>query len=209
MESRYSSQQNGGEEGKNTLGLERHVNSVFQQTKSTISTLNAELDSCRKRNEELQLKLQDLYSQKEKLINRNKQLENEERTAKKESEELLKVKNDCRQEIKSLRAELQEINDVWENKKKGLQHSINELEKQQLSLVDERNRENQAYEQAILGLKKNLESVNRDIVSTTEEIGKHERLIAQLKERESVSMNTIMFETSKFKEFLEQQMNNP
>ena len=56
-----------------TLGLEQHVSSVFQQTRSQISGLSEELESSRKINEELALRLKDLQNQRQSLNTKNKQ----------------------------------------------------------------------------------------------------------------------------------------
>jgi len=191
-----------------TLGLERHVNSVFSQTQMTISSLNAEVETGRKRNKELSEKLQDLTNQKEKLLSRNKKLEQEEKSAKREADELLKVKNEYKLQLKEMKKELTNINDDWENKKKALLHQINELQNTQMAVLEEKQREKVANEQAQLKLNKTLESVDKDIVSTKQDIEKYQKYIDGLKERESVSMNTIYCETSKFKEFLDAQKQN-
>ena len=47
-----------------------------------------------------------------------------------------------------MKKELNIINADWENKKKELLHQINTLKEAKLQLLDERNREKVAYEQA-------------------------------------------------------------
>lgn len=104
-----------------------------------------------------------------------------------------------------MKKELQNINDDWENKRKELLHSINQLKDQQFQLEDERNKEKQAFDQATKTHLAKIDSINHSIFATNEEIKKYESQISKLKEREKFSMDTIMNETFKFKEFLESQ----
>ncbi|KAL4466666.1 hypothetical protein ABPG72_016783 [Tetrahymena utriculariae] len=190
----------------NTLGLEKHVKHIFMQTQNTIETLNEELENQKKVNEDLQWKLTDLNSQKSSLQTKTKNLEQELRDQKIKVEDLLKKKNDFKSQIQIMRKELQNINDDWENKRKELLHQINQQREQQIQLEDERNREKIAFEQASRQYQQKIESITNSIRSTNAEIAKYQGLIAKLKEREKFSMDTIMNETFKFKEFLESQV---
>lgn len=77
-----------------TLGLERHVKSVFQQTQLTITSLTNEVEQQKKVNEEMQWKLNDLNQQKQSLTTRNKKLDADLKDCKVHADELLKQKNE-------------------------------------------------------------------------------------------------------------------
>ncbi|KRX09509.1 hypothetical protein PPERSA_12252 [Pseudocohnilembus persalinus] len=199
-----------GQRDPNSLGLEKHVRHVFMQTQTIITALNNELEDQKKNNEELNWKLTDLTTTKNNLNNKNKQLELDLKEVKQSVDENLKIKNDQKAEIGKMKKQLQEVNDDWENKKKELLHQINQLKEEQFKLEDEKNREKVAFDQATKQYVQKIDSIKYSISSTNNEITKYDTYIQKLKGREKFSMDTIMNETYKFKEFLESQvMENP
>ena len=142
---------------------------------------------------------------KTSLYSRNKKLEEEISSRKKQNDSLLDQRNQAKHYHTVLKKELETIGADWEAKKKALQHEINKLNEASIQALEEKTREQQAFEQQRNALKKKNDSILKNIDDTNMEIRKYKEMIANLKNQEYATMEAIAAETNKFREFLEIQ----
>lgn len=197
--------QRSGRSATKSLGLESNVSSIFNQTRDTISVLNNDIEYLKKTLEDLTQRTQDLTTQKTSLYSRNKKLEEEISSRKKQNDSLLDQRNQAKHYHTVLKKELETIGADWEAKKKALQHEINKLNEASIQALEEKTREQQAFEQQRNALKKKNDSILKNIDDTNMEIRKYKEMIANLKNQEYATMEAIAAETNKFREFLEIQ----
>lgn len=190
-----------------TLGLEKHVSSVFSQTMTTITNLGNDVERLNKINENLKEKLNDLVRQKETLINKNLKLEQEVEEVKAQNEKLIDQRNRAKVYLGELKKQIDIINDEWEGRKKVLEQEINELNEIREVVSEEKVREEVAAEQQKRLLRKQVDSLKAEIASTKSEIGRFKNSITFLQKKEHTSMDFIAHETLKFKDFID-KVNN-
>eukprot|EP01017_Pseudomicrothorax_dubius_P036610 TRINITY_DN5263_c0_g1_i1.p1 TRINITY_DN5263_c0_g1~~TRINITY_DN5263_c0_g1_i1.p1 ORF type:complete len:229 (-),score=53.39 TRINITY_DN5263_c0_g1_i1:68-754(-) len=186
-----------------SLGIEGQMQMVYAKTKEKVLTLTNTRDSLNKENEEIRSRIVLMIDKRNNLSRANQEIEKDVKKMKEDSENLLKIRNDLKKYVNDLRNEIREVGSEWETQKRSMTHEINQLQTIRKHINEEKSKEKVAFDYARNYLRKQLETLQKEIIVSSQEIQKYEAMIQTMKKRESDCRAVIIDETNKFKEFIE------
>ena len=181
---------------------ENQVKKAFSQRKTYLSSLQQNYEIEKIEHQELQKILQDLEKEIKESNIKNQILQSNIKRMEEDSMKEVRNKNIFRNKLSDLKDEYKQIKPAWEKKSLEIKSQIFKMKKLKNEATEEKEREDNAFQEALYRVLKDIENEEKEIGRINKDIEKYKSNIMEMDFIDDEGNQIIKKEAKQFKDFI-------